>query len=277
MLCKAFTETKMSWKRVILLSLVCGVIVGALMIPGSLQDTSLQRPGITFEFWIFAALYIILNCEKPVEAGLKTFVFFLISQPIIYLVQVPFASLHWQIFSYYPYWAKITLLTLPGGMIAWFTKKGNVLSAIILSVANLLIMYMLPPVFRSMLNGFPRYLLAVLFMVFEVVFFILLLMKTKKAKVVAIVLAVLLLAFGIWYDWYETSADAGEFSTLLDGEAPFSVVSDTGDAEVTVDGNKLTVNAGYFMGFPIDLVDAEGNSFTVFFDYNENGVSWKTE
>ena len=60
------------------------------------------------------AMYIILNCDSPLEAGKKTFIFFLISQPLIYLVQVPFSWLHWAIFVYYPTWGILTLFTFPG-------------------------------------------------------------------------------------------------------------------------------------------------------------------
>ena len=85
----------MSWKLVIILSVICGVIPGLLMVPEQLSGTSFQMPGISFEFWICAGLFISLNCNKPLDAGLKVFVFFLISQPLIYLVQVPFSLLGW--------------------------------------------------------------------------------------------------------------------------------------------------------------------------------------
>ena len=39
----------------------------------------------------------------------------------------------WQLFHYYPYWFKITLLTFPGAIIGWFIKKDNILSGVILS------------------------------------------------------------------------------------------------------------------------------------------------
>ena len=69
------------------------------MIPSFLADTSLQDPGIYLEAWFVLALFVILNCGSALEAGKKCFVFFLISQPLIYLVQVPFAFLGWGILS----------------------------------------------------------------------------------------------------------------------------------------------------------------------------------
>ncbi len=41
------------------------------------------------------------------------FFFFLISQPLIYLLQVPFSSMGFELFIYYKYWFIWTLLTIP--------------------------------------------------------------------------------------------------------------------------------------------------------------------
>ena len=190
---KIFLETDMTWRRVILFALVCGVVVGALMIPEFLDRTSFQQPGISFEFWVAAALYIILNCDKPLEAGVKTFVFFLISQPLIYLVQVPFSWMHWGLFSYYPRWGLLTLLTFPGGMLAWYAKKGNWWSVLLLSMANAAAFLPLPSLVLWMIDSFPRYLLAVLFIPAEAVFFIFLLLKKRGLRLAALLIALLLL------------------------------------------------------------------------------------
>lgn len=58
-------------------------------------------------------LIIMANCQKPLESACKTFVFFLISQPLIYLLQVPFSSMGWGLFGYYWNWFIWTLLTFP--------------------------------------------------------------------------------------------------------------------------------------------------------------------
>ena len=186
---KLFFHTKMTWTRVLWAAVLCGVVVGALMIPPFLENTSLRQPGTTFEFWIRAALVIILNCEKPVEAGLKTFVFFLISQPIIYLVQVPFSWLHWGIFSYYPYWAKLTLLTLPGGMLAWYVRRGDILASLLLCAAEGLLCLVLPTYVRHVLRAFPEMLLAALFTAGEIVLLPTVLLRPKWLRLAVIVLA----------------------------------------------------------------------------------------
>lgn len=269
-----FTKTKMSWKLVIPFSVICGVVAGALMIPAALKNTSFQQPGISFEFWIFTALFIILNCEKPVEAGLKTFVFFLISQPIIYLVQVPFSSLHWQIFSYYPRWGIITLLTIPGAMLAWFVKKQNILSVLILSVANLILCYELPQAVMSTVKSFPRFIIYALFIIFELVFFILIIFKDKKKRLLAAVIVIVMLAASAIYQIKETAPLTEAYTYELQGKAPFEIVNEIDGADVQIDGSIITVTPSYEGSFLFDIKDAGGNTFTLEFSSAEGSAVW---
>lgn len=136
MLRTLFFGTRMTWRRVTAFAVISAVVTAICMTVPFIAHTSIANIGETFECWILFALIIILNCDKPVEAGLKTFVFFLISQPLIYLLQVPFSWQHWGLFQYYPRWLILTVLCLPGGMLAWFVKKDAVYSALILSVAT---------------------------------------------------------------------------------------------------------------------------------------------
>ena len=179
---KFFYESNITWPRIIILAIVCGIIPGLLMLPAGLKDTSFHRPGETFEFWIFLAMFIILNSKKPLEAGLKTFVFFLISQPLIYLVQVPFSTMGWQLFSYYPFWAAFTVATFPGAMIAWYTKKGNYLGMLILTVANVLLCNHLATCIRMLILRFPHYLVAVAFIAAQLYIYPQLLFTNKKMR-----------------------------------------------------------------------------------------------
>lgn len=128
-----FGGIEMTWKRLLLLSVAAGVISGGLLCIPVLDDTSLTDNGASYEWWIFLAIVIITNCKKPLEAACKTFVFFLISQPLIYLVQVPFCWLHWGIFAYYPPWFVQTLLTFPGAFLGWLVTKKKWYSLLILS------------------------------------------------------------------------------------------------------------------------------------------------
>ena len=65
------------------------------------EGNSFRQIAVTFEAWIVLAIIVVVNCDTPLEAACKTFVYFLISQPLVYLVQVPFHSLGFRLFMYY--------------------------------------------------------------------------------------------------------------------------------------------------------------------------------
>lgn len=198
---KLFFGLNITWAKVIILAILSAIFSAAMLIIPFTINTSLSAPGTTFEFWIFMALIIILNSKKPLEAGLKTFVFFLISQPLIYLFQVPFSYLGWGIFMFYPKWFIFTLLTFPGAIIAWFIKKDNIFSVLILTVATVFLIIHGKYYLTYVVNRFPYYTLAMLFC-FAQAFgleFILLKKKTNKAMCFSLTLlsAILILGFNI--------------------------------------------------------------------------------
>ena len=137
MLHKIFGETKVSWPFIIIFAVIAGAFtaVMALTVP---DGWSFRQIAVTFEAWVVFTVFIVSNCEKPLESACKTFVFFLISQPLVYLIEVPFSSLGFGLFKYYPYWFKFTLLTFPAAYIGWYIKKDNVLGGILLSVMTLI-------------------------------------------------------------------------------------------------------------------------------------------
>ena len=122
----------MTWPKVIIFAIAAGVYTAlmALWVPAS---CSFHDITVTVEAWIPLALIVMVNCKGPLESALKTFVFFLISQPLVYLIQVPFSDMGWGLFGYYRYWFYITLCTLPAAFIGWSVKKNNIIAALILS------------------------------------------------------------------------------------------------------------------------------------------------
>lgn len=130
---KLFGGINITWPRLIIASIVIGVLVGLIMINPAWKDTSISQIGVGFSWWILFGTIIIANSKSNVDSALKCFVFFLISQPLIYLVQVPFAEMGWGLFGYYKYWAMWTVLTLPMGFVGYYIKKNNIWSALILS------------------------------------------------------------------------------------------------------------------------------------------------
>ena len=180
---KLFFGIEMKWRRVIAFAAAAGVVTGILMQLHALDGTSFQNIGISYEAWILFAVIICMNCEKPWEAAVKTFVFFLISQPLVYLTMWP--EYHRFPWEYYRFWGIMTVLTLPGGFIAWHVKKKNVLSALILSVACVFLAYLGVDYLRRMLYDFPHHLLTVLFCFAAAALLIPVLLPGKRERLIA--------------------------------------------------------------------------------------------
>ena len=273
---KLFFETKMTWKRVILVSVATAVVTALMMILPFTGDTSFRQIGVTLECWILFALFIILNCDTPLEAGMKTFVFFLISQPLIYLLQVPFSWQGWGLFGYYGRWFILTLLCFPGAMLAWYVKKDKWYSALILSVATGYLGFSVVYYANSCLRRPPRYLFAALFCAVLAVFLILLILKSKKNRIIAgaITLAVavgyalfpLLSGFGMGanlvYDLpegeWEIIGEEGSVGTVKISETDAQVLiveaTEKGTSEVTLrntaTGEEIVMIVTYDGSFP---------------------------
>lgn len=137
---KIFGGLDITWSRLIIFAIVMGVYTAlmAMLVP---DGNSFHDIAVTLEWWILPAILIIVNSKKPLEAASKTFVFFLISQPLVYLIQVPFNSMGWELFRYYPYWLIITLFTFPAAYIGWYMKKDKWYSGLILSAATILLIH----------------------------------------------------------------------------------------------------------------------------------------
>ncbi len=184
MLKKLFGGIKMTWPRLILFAVISGIITAliAMLVP---EGNSIKQVAVTFEAWIVFAIIIVVNCEKPLEAACKTFVFFLISQPLVYLVQVPFSSMGWKLFGYYTYWFCWTVATFPGAFIAWYIKRDDWFGAIIHSVALVALVWFGIGYLRQLIESFPHYLIAVLFCLGMVPVLIVAIHHRKQSRLIA--------------------------------------------------------------------------------------------
>jgi len=135
---RLFGGLKMTWGRVILFALVTGIYTGAVMLVPGLKDTSFQDIGISYEWWVIFAVILVVNCTRSREAALKCFVFFLVSQPLVYLVEVLAGALTFDLAKtyYLRIWLPMTVLTLPGGWVAFYCRKQNFLGCLILGLGN---------------------------------------------------------------------------------------------------------------------------------------------
>lgn len=150
----------MTWKKLIIFAIIAGVYTAVMAILPITADTSFRDIAVYLEWWILFGIIIICNSKSPKDSALKCFVFFLISQPLIYLIQVPFSSMGFGLFKYYRYWFIWTLACLPMGFIGYYIKKKNIISMIILLPMLLLLAYMGFGYFISMISNFPHHLLS---------------------------------------------------------------------------------------------------------------------
>ena len=189
-----FTHQEMSWKKVILLAVLTAVLTAVLNLIPIFRDTSFQDIAVNPECWLLFAMLIIVNCSKWQEAAIKTFVFFLISQPLIYLIQVPFNSMGFQLFQYYKFWFIVTVLTLPGAVIAWQVRRGDWVSVAVLSVAVGFLGYMAANYFWTVKASFPHHLLSLCFCLALALFLTFALLSRKSHRAVVIVVLLISLA-----------------------------------------------------------------------------------
>ena len=280
MLKKVFGELKMSWPVVIILAVAMGAYTAlmALLVPSS---SSFHDIAVYLDGWILPAIIIITNCKKPLEAALKTFVFFLISQPLVYLIQVPFNQQGWGIFGFYKYWFLITLLTFPGAFIGWFIKKDNIFAGFILSVMLVVLAYDGASYAYQQLTEFPHHLLSAIFCFAMIPVLIFGVLDNKKAKIAASVIAVLATA-ACCYKFFSVKATIMGGNVLFDDTEKYSIDSSwTAEAEdesiskawiEEAPGGGSQLMMEFYKPDPnkVVLSDGEGNEYTITVQLNED-------
>lgn len=170
---KWIRKEQLSYKDVVLFALVSGIITGMILDVevlkiDAIMDNSLFNIGICFEFWVFATMLIVCRTKKPLEASCKVFLYFLISQPLVYLVKVPVDPRGWAVFADYTGWFVWTVLTFPGAFIAWYTNRKNNLGIAIFMVAILFLSYEFAQHFYVLIHHPPFQILACGFILFQV-------------------------------------------------------------------------------------------------------------
>ena len=234
---KLFGEFNMTWPKVIIFALITAVYTALINQVHPLYDTSFQDIAIAFECWFLFAIFIIVNCKTWWEASLKTFVFFLISQPLIYLIEVPFSPMGFGIFKYYKYWGIITILTLPGAAIAFLLKKKNWLSVLVLSVCTGYLGYMVIDYGRTAKGNFPHHLLSAIFCFALAVFLIFVLLDEKKHRIAALAI----------------------FAAVIIGSAVFIHLNNPGTAEINLGEGKWSYTIEDESFFDVEI-DEENNA-----------------
>ncbi len=195
---KLYGGINLTWPGIILYAVGTAVLTTVFLVLPIFRGTSFVRMGETLEAWIFFAVIIIANAKSPLDSALKTFVFFLISQPLIYLFQVPFSWQGWGLFQYYKYWFILTLCTFPAAYIGWYIKKKNWLSLLILMPVLILLAYLCEDGLKHVIHQFPSLLIMVVFCVLQVFLYLYTFTEKASQKIIgalvpAAVIAVMLL------------------------------------------------------------------------------------
>lgn len=196
---KLFGGIRMNWLRVILFAVGSAVWSALLLLLP--VDLDVAGMGSTFPWWILFAIIIISNCEKPLEAACKTFVFFLISQPLIYIFQAPFSELGLGLLQYYPPWFFLTLLTFPGAWLGWHVRKKGILSGVILSPMIYMCAMCGCEYLRFGCRVFPRDILSLasgIFCIAECALLLAFVLSERKQRIAAVLCAAVLMFGTAW-------------------------------------------------------------------------------
>ena len=225
---KLFGKLNITWPKLILFAVICGVYTGVMALIPALVDTSFQDISITFECWVLFAIIIITNAKTPLDSACKTIVFFLISQPLVYLVQVPFHEMGFQLFKYYPPWFYWTLATFPMAFVGWYMRKNKWWSLMILVPMLFFLGYHYYGFIGEAVHFFPNHLLSAIFCAATMLIYPLCIFDNKKLRLIGAVISVVILIAATAYSFMDGNTHAYDTQLLAsDGETAGVEYDDT--------------------------------------------------
>lgn len=190
---KLFGKLNITWWKLILFAVICGVYTGVMALLPMAKDTSFQDITMTFECWILFAVIIIVNSKSPLDSALKVFVFFLVSQPLVYLVQAPFHPDGLTLFRFYPPWFLWTVLTFPAAFVGHYLKKDKWWGLLILTPVLGFLGYHYMTFFREAVHDFPHHLLSAVFCAATMLIYPLFIFKNKKLRAIGAAISVVII------------------------------------------------------------------------------------
>ena len=196
---KLFGQINLTWKKLILFAVIAGVYTGVMAAMPWTKDTSFADISISFEWWVLFGILIIVNSKTPLDSALKCFVFFLISQPLVYLVQILFFGSGWSLFGYYRNWIVWTLLTLPMGFIGWYMKKEKWWSLLILVPMLAFVGGHYLGFASEARSFFPNHLLSAIFCAVTVILYPVCIFSDKRIRTVGLAVSLVILAAATVY------------------------------------------------------------------------------
>ena len=253
---KLFGQIELTWKKLIIFALIAGVYTGIMAMLPMAKDTSFADISISFEWWVLFGIIIIMNSKSPLDSALKCFVFFLISQPVVYLVQVPFNVYGWGIFRFYKGWFIWTLGTIPMGFIGYYMKKEKWWGVLILASMQMFVGYHYSGFLREARSFFPNHLLSAVFCAATLIIYALCVFKEKKNRKasliisIAVLIAATVLALATGRDFYNTTilVEEGSLQVRFDDSYKVSLKDGSyGDVFIVYEKNieSYMVNASF--------------------------------
>ena len=190
---KLFGEINLTWKKLVVFAIISGIYTATMAILPITNNTSFEDITISFEVWILFGIFIIMNSKSAKDSALKCFVFFLISQPLVYLVQVPFSHMGFNLFIYYKYWFIWTLFTIPMGFVGYYMKKDKWWGLVILTPILIFLGYHYSGFLATTIYYFPYHLLSTIFCFVTLLIYPICIFKNKKIKIAGITISILIL------------------------------------------------------------------------------------
>ena len=192
MMKKLFGEIDLTWKKLIIFAIIAGVYTGIMAMLPIAKNTSFADITISFEVWILFGILIIMNSKSAKESSLKCFVFFLISQPLVYLFQDVIK--HSNLFlTYYRFWIIWTIGTIPMGYIGYFMKKDKWWGLAILTPMLIFLGFHYSGFLGQTIYNFPYHLLSTVFCIITLLLYPICIFSNKKVKVAGIIISALII------------------------------------------------------------------------------------
>ena len=195
---RIFGELNITWPKLIIFAIIAGIYVATMALIPALKETSFHDIAVSFEVWILIGIIIIMNSKSPLDSALKCFIFFLISQPLIYLIQDVINHSH-LFYTYYRNWVLWTIATLPMGFFGYYLKKDKWWGLIILCPILIFLGLHFGQYLSETIFSFPLHLLTALFCFITLLIYPLVIFNNKKIKIAGVIISIVIIAIMIIY------------------------------------------------------------------------------
>ena len=270
---KLFVGINLSWPKLIVMALLAGVYGAAVCIIPGLKETSFHNSSVTFEIWVLFGIFIIMNSKSNIDSALKCFVFFLISQPLIYLIQDVIN--HSNLFStYYRFWILWTIACLPMGYIGYYMKKDKWWSFIILTPMLILLFFHFNLYLAELIFTFPYNTITVIFCAGTMILYPLVLFKNKYSKYIGLSISLVFIVIAMALSFSAPYT----YDPILFCESDEHPINESykanivGESKNSVNVEYLTTNGlddwcvvGHFKkpgDYQFEVIDSDGNKKT---------------